>query len=110
MIPGPVPLSDSAAEALAAPVQAHYGPAWVSVHDETLGLLRQGVGGPGGGPLLLALGGGGAGGGGGDGQFAGAGRDSVSRREWLLRPTARGHCARSRRGRGGSDGGVGRAA
>ena len=41
MIPGPVPLSDSAAEALAAPVQAHYGPAWVSVHDETLGLLRQ---------------------------------------------------------------------
>jgi len=41
MIPGPVPLSDSAAEALAAPVQAHYGPAWVGIHNETLGLLRQ---------------------------------------------------------------------
>ena len=41
MIPGPVPLSASASEAMAAPVQAHYGPAWVSLYDETLRLLRQ---------------------------------------------------------------------
>lgn len=41
MIPGPVPLSESVAEAMAAPVQAHYGPAWVSIHNETLQLLRQ---------------------------------------------------------------------
>lgn len=41
MIPGPVPLSESVAEAMAAPVQAHYGPAWVSIHNETLQLLQQ---------------------------------------------------------------------
>lgn len=41
MIPGPVPLSESVAEAMAAPVQAHYGPVWVSIHNETLQLLRQ---------------------------------------------------------------------
>lgn len=41
MIPGPVPLSESVVEAMAAPVQAHYGPAWVSIHNETLQRLRQ---------------------------------------------------------------------
>ncbi len=41
MIPGPVPLSASATEAMAAPVQAHYGPAWVSLYNDTRHLLRQ---------------------------------------------------------------------
>jgi alanine-glyoxylate transaminase/serine-glyoxylate transaminase/serine-pyruvate transaminase len=41
MIPGPVPLGPESAAALTEPVQAHYGPAWVAVHNETLDLLRQ---------------------------------------------------------------------
>ena len=41
MIPSPVPLSESVAEAIAAPVKTQYCPAWVSIHNETLQLLRQ---------------------------------------------------------------------
>ena len=40
MIPGPVPLSPACAAELARPIEAHYGPAWAMVHDETVELLR----------------------------------------------------------------------
>ena len=41
MIPGPVPVLDSVSAALAAPIQAHYGPEWVSIYNETLQMLSQ---------------------------------------------------------------------
>jgi alanine-glyoxylate transaminase/serine-glyoxylate transaminase/serine-pyruvate transaminase len=44
MIPGPVPLSPACAAELARPVEAHYGSAWVTVHDETVELVRDAFG------------------------------------------------------------------
>lgn len=41
MIPGPVPLDDCVSAALAEPVQAHYGPTWVAIYNNTLTLLGQ---------------------------------------------------------------------
>src|SRR5258708_10628283 len=42
MIPGPIEVEDDVLEVLGAPVQVHYGDAWVAIHNETLDLLRQG--------------------------------------------------------------------
>jgi alanine-glyoxylate transaminase / serine-glyoxylate transaminase / serine-pyruvate transaminase len=41
MIPGPVDVEDAVLDALAAPVQPHYGDDWVSIHNETIDLLKQ---------------------------------------------------------------------
>lgn len=40
MIPGPVPLLPAASEALGAPVQAHYGPAWMRQYEDLQRLLH----------------------------------------------------------------------
>lgn len=44
MIPGPIELEDDVLEMMGAPVQAHYGDAWLAVHNETIGLLQQVIG------------------------------------------------------------------
>ncbi len=44
MIPGPIEVEDEVLEQMGAPVQAHYGDAWVAVHNETIGLLQQVIG------------------------------------------------------------------
>jgi alanine-glyoxylate transaminase/serine-glyoxylate transaminase/serine-pyruvate transaminase len=44
MIPGPVELEEDVLKWMGAPVQAHYGDAWVKVHNETIGLLKQVIG------------------------------------------------------------------
>jgi alanine-glyoxylate transaminase/serine-glyoxylate transaminase/serine-pyruvate transaminase len=41
MIPGPVPVEESVLEAMSSPVQAHYGPRWVRIYNETRELLKQ---------------------------------------------------------------------
>ncbi len=41
MIPGPVEVEDDVLEQMGQPVQAHYGDAWVAVHNETIHLLQQ---------------------------------------------------------------------
>src|SRR5258708_12159568 len=41
MIPGPIEVEDDVLDVLGAPVQVHYGDAWVAIHNETLDLLRQ---------------------------------------------------------------------
>ncbi len=41
LIPGPVELEAEVLAVLAQPVQAHYGAAWVEVHNETIALLAQ---------------------------------------------------------------------
>ncbi len=41
MIPGPVELEKEVLDTLAQPAQAHYGAAWLEVHNETIGLLQQ---------------------------------------------------------------------
>jgi alanine-glyoxylate transaminase/serine-glyoxylate transaminase/serine-pyruvate transaminase len=41
MIPGPIELENDVLEIMGEPVQAHYGDAWVAVHNETIGLLQQ---------------------------------------------------------------------
>jgi alanine-glyoxylate transaminase/serine-glyoxylate transaminase/serine-pyruvate transaminase len=40
LIPGPVELEPEVLAVLSQPVQAHYGDAWVDVHNETIDLLR----------------------------------------------------------------------
>ncbi len=40
LIPGPVELEPEVLAVLAQPVQAHYGDAWVAVHNETVNLLQ----------------------------------------------------------------------
>ena len=40
LIPGPVELEPEVLAILAQPVQAHYGDAWVEVHNETISLLQ----------------------------------------------------------------------
>lgn len=40
LIPGPVELESEVLAVLAGPVQAHYGDAWVAVHNETIQLLQ----------------------------------------------------------------------
>lgn len=44
MIPGPIEVEDEVLEVMGAPVQAHYGDAWVEVHNETIGLLQAIIG------------------------------------------------------------------
>ena len=44
MIPGPIELEDDVLEIMGEPVQAHYGDAWLAVHNETIGLLQQVIG------------------------------------------------------------------
>jgi aspartate aminotransferase-like enzyme len=44
MIPGPIEVEDEVLEQMGAPVQAHYGDAWVAIHNETIGLLQQVIG------------------------------------------------------------------
>jgi alanine-glyoxylate transaminase/serine-glyoxylate transaminase/serine-pyruvate transaminase len=44
MIPGPIEVEDEVLEQMGGPVQAHYGDAWVAVHNETIGLLQQVIG------------------------------------------------------------------
>ncbi|MCA0454340.1 MAG: alanine--glyoxylate aminotransferase family protein [Chloroflexi bacterium] len=41
MIPGPIELEPEVLQTLAQPAVPHYGDAWVSVHNETVGLLQQ---------------------------------------------------------------------
>lgn len=41
MIPGPVEVSPSVLQALGAPVEPHYGDAWVAKYNQVLGLLKQ---------------------------------------------------------------------
>lgn len=41
MIPGPVEVEDEVLEQMGQPIQAHYGDAWVAVHNETISLLQQ---------------------------------------------------------------------
>lgn len=41
MIPGPIGVSDQVLECMGSPVQAHYGPKWVKVHNETVSLLQR---------------------------------------------------------------------
>ena len=41
MIPGPIEVEDEVLDWLSRPVQAHYGDEWVSIHNETIGLLKQ---------------------------------------------------------------------
>jgi alanine-glyoxylate transaminase / serine-glyoxylate transaminase / serine-pyruvate transaminase len=40
MIPGPVQPDDDVLDAMGAPVQAHYGPIWTNIYNETIGLLK----------------------------------------------------------------------
>jgi alanine-glyoxylate transaminase/serine-glyoxylate transaminase/serine-pyruvate transaminase len=40
MIPGPVGVEDEVLAAMAEPVRAHYGPAWVEIYDEVLERLK----------------------------------------------------------------------
>lgn len=44
MIPGPIEVEDEVLEQMGAPIQAHYGDAWVAIHNETIGLLQQVIG------------------------------------------------------------------
>lgn len=44
MIPGPIEVEDEVLAAMGAPVQAHYGDAWVDIHNETIGLLQSIIG------------------------------------------------------------------
>ncbi len=41
MIPGPVGVEDEVLAAMAEPVRAHYGAAWMEIYDETLARLQQ---------------------------------------------------------------------
>jgi len=41
MIPGPVGVEDEVLAAMAEPVRAHYGPAWLEIYDETLERLKR---------------------------------------------------------------------
>jgi len=41
MIPGPVGVEDEVLAAMAEPVRAHYGPAWMEIYDETLERLKR---------------------------------------------------------------------
>jgi alanine-glyoxylate transaminase/serine-glyoxylate transaminase/serine-pyruvate transaminase len=41
MIPGPVQVEPEVLSVMAQPLVAHYGPAWVAVHDETIRLLQR---------------------------------------------------------------------
>ncbi len=41
MIPGPVGVEDEVLAAMAEPVRAHYGPAWMEIYDETLERLQR---------------------------------------------------------------------
>ena len=41
LIPGPTEVEDSVLDWLSRPVEAHYGDYWVSVHNETIDLLRR---------------------------------------------------------------------
>ncbi len=41
MIPGPIELEPEVLQTLAQPAVPHYGDAWVSIHNETVGLLQQ---------------------------------------------------------------------
>ncbi len=41
MIPGPVEVEAEVLEWMGAPIQAHYGDAWVAVHNETITLLQR---------------------------------------------------------------------
>jgi alanine-glyoxylate transaminase/serine-glyoxylate transaminase/serine-pyruvate transaminase len=41
MIPGPVEVEETVLDWLSKPVEAHYGDRWVSIHNETIGLLQQ---------------------------------------------------------------------
>ena len=44
MIPGPIEVEDEVLEQMGAPIQVHYGEAWVAVHNETISLLQQVIG------------------------------------------------------------------
>jgi alanine-glyoxylate transaminase/serine-glyoxylate transaminase/serine-pyruvate transaminase len=41
LIPGPIEVEDAVLDWLSKPVEAHYGDQWVSVHNETIGLLQR---------------------------------------------------------------------
>ena len=41
MIPGPVTVADDVLREMGGPVQAHYGPEWTAIQNETLSLLQQ---------------------------------------------------------------------
>lgn len=41
MIPGPVSVEDEVLHEMGSPVQAHYGPEWTAIYNETVGLLKQ---------------------------------------------------------------------